>query len=402
MRKIHPLSGSAIDRPPLLAGVLLLAFTTGCANRAHNTVAYLPPDVTGHDFGLVRIDMRHFFFYPARDILTLDWLWRGDADNPAWNADLDFSRGTSFYEERAPAELSPDSLRAGPPSDPPRPPFRVTAAKGGLGSAGFIGRDAAGRKFLFKLDDPNYPELGSGAAAIAARLYWALGYRVPAVHIVTIEGTGEPRHDGRRAAVSEFLEKKGLWEFDWFRYRREVRALRMAAAWMNDVDRGGQNNLLVDGGDRTLCYLVDFDSCLGAWQGRPKEPWRGHRHWGDLGWRTVTILTLGRLQAAPDPNQPVVSPAVGRFTAEHFDPIAWKPEAPNTAFDHMTVEDLRWIAERLRRLDRPQLEAIVAAAEFSSARDAEYIVQVLLARRARILELAGAAAQPPSRRLLPE
>ena len=113
--------------------------------------------------------------------------------------------------------------------------------------------------------------------------------------------------------------------------------------------------------------------------------WRGWRHQGHVGWALLQLVTLGLAHPEPDPRQPVVSPAVGRFEAEHFDPRAWRPQWHNSAFEHMTGADAHWIATKIAQLDRPQLEAIVAAAEFTNPADAEYVLTTLLRRRARIL-----------------
>ena len=59
---------------------------------------------------------------------------------------------------------------------------------------------------MFKLDHPDYPELGSSASVIGSRILWALGYNVPPVFAVRIEGTGDDRLDGRRAVASLYLD----------------------------------------------------------------------------------------------------------------------------------------------------------------------------------------------------
>jgi hypothetical protein len=364
----------------------------GCAAfRYANTAAHITHDVRANDDSNEIIAFKTHVLFPGRDILTFDWLWRIALGDEAWNADCDLEAGTSFYTPRVPEELTPERIARGPCTCPPLPPLRVLKAKHGAASAGFLGEDATGRRFLFKLDDPGYPELGSSVSIIGSRILWALGYNVPEVYLVRIEGSGDRRFDGRRATATLFLDNvRGHFRFDWFRYRREVRALAMACAWINDVDRGGRNNLVVVEGGRATYYLIDFDSCLGSWQGRPKEPWRGWQPEGDPVWTLLRVLSLGLLHSEPHPGQPVISPAVGRFDAD-FDPRAWRPQAPNTAFDHVTLADLRWIAERIGRLERPQIEAIVAAAELSDPADARYLVETLLSRQERILAWAGQA-----------
>lgn len=364
----------------------------GCTSslRPANTLAYIPDAVRANDDSNARIAFKTWVLYPGRDVLTFDPLVRLLCGDEAWNADIDLDRGTSFCVPRPTIPATPAEVARGSGSQSPQPPFRVLNRGTGGGSSGFVGRDATGRKFLFKLDDPSWPGLGTSADLIGARILGALGYRVPPIHLVAVTGTGDPELEGRRACAALFIENsRGHFRFDWFRYRREVRALRIASAWINDVDRGGRNNLVVEEDGRVVCYLIDFNSCLGSWEGRPKEPWRGWQHEGDPRWTILRTASLGLLHPEPDPRQPIVSPAVGRFDAE-FDPLAWLPQSPNTAFDHLTPADLRWIADRIRALERPHIEAIVAAAHLPRPEDAAYLIETLLARRQRILDLADA------------
>lgn len=379
-----------------LIGLIALACGAGCATttdalRYDNTAAFLQQHVRAEKEPTWAAMFKNAVLYPARDLVTFDWLWRGLFGDEAWNAAADDVADSSFYTNREPADLTPERVAQGACVEPPpKPPFKITKLKNNGATPGFIGQDAAGRKFLFKLGDPAFPEMGPAAEVVASRLLWALGYHVPPIYRVMIEGTGDPRFDGQLAAAAAFLENvQGHFEFDWFRYRRETRGLRLACAWLDDVDRVGTNTLVVLENGQAKHYLIDFNSCLGAWQGRPKEPWRGWRGEWDAGWALLSVLTLGLAHPEPDARQPAVSAAVGRFDAERFAPLAWTPQVPNTAFDHATPADLRWMAEKIRRLDPPRLEAIVAAARFSDPADARYLTETLLRRRERILALAA-------------
>jgi hypothetical protein len=168
----------------------------------------------------------------------------------------------------------------------------------------------------------------------------------------------------------------------------------MACAWINDTDRVGTNTLVIEREGRARYVLVDFNSCLGSWNGQPKEPWRGHPHKWDLGEFVVGLVTFGLVRAPYDPDQPIASPAVGRFDAR-FDPMRWRSQLPNTAFDRMTGSDLRWIAGKIARLGRPHVAAIVAEAGLTDPADAEYLVETLMQRRAKILSAARVASAPP-------
>jgi hypothetical protein len=378
--------------------VLLLAvaqLSGGCRTLGYtNTAPFIEDHVRATSDDVPMMALKAIIFYPARDYLTLDWLWRLVFGGEAWNAAGDGVADGSFYTNRLPQELTPAAVARGPCAmTPPQPPFAVKQVRAGRGTQGFVGTDALGRAFLFKPDHPDYPELGSSAAVIGSRALWTLGYRVPAVFVVRIEGTGDDRFDGRRASASLFVDDAiGRFRFDWFRYRREVRGLRMACAWINDTDRIGTNTLVTDRAGRAQYVLIDFNSSLGSWNGLPKEPWRGHRHEWDLGEFVLGVLTFGLVHAPYDPHQPIISPGVGRFDGD-LDPLRWRSQLPNTAFDRMTPGDLRWIAEKIARLGRPQVTAIVAEAKLSDPADAEHLIHALMERRGQILRAAGLTEQ---------
>ncbi|MHC4064501.1 MAG: hypothetical protein ACYSUI_08370 [Planctomycetota bacterium] len=378
---------------------LLVWLIAGCIGLRHvNTVPYVEEHVRAADETVSLLVLKTIIFYPARDVLTLDWLGRLLRGDEAWNAAGCGVADSSFYTNRDPADLTPRAMARGPCTmPPPQPPLSVVELSPSGRTPGFVATDALGRTFRFKVDHPDYPELGSSAAVIGSRICWALGYNVPPVFLVRIDGTGDPRFDGRRAVATLYLDGViGHFKFDWFRYRREVRGLRMASAWINDTDRVGTNTLVVQENGRARYVLIDFNSCLGSWNGRPKEPWRGHRHVWSLGEFLVGLVTLGLVHAPYDPNQPVVSPAVGRFDAR-FELLAWRSQLPNTAFDHMTVADLRWIAGKIAGLRGEHLEAIVAEARLTDPADARYLVETLLKRRAAILAVAGVSTPEADR-----
>jgi len=371
----------------LLRVLILLAGTlTGCApSRYQNSTAFIERDIRASQDEIETVMFKASILVPARDILTLDPLRRALRPVEAWNADGPGVRDSSFYTNRTPEELTSERVAVGPCTmAPPQPPYRIKKVqKHGGGCRGFIGTDALGRTFLFKLDNPRYPELGSTASIVGSRILWALGYNVPAIFLVSVEGTGDERFDGRRATAALFIDDvQGHFHFDWFRHRRELRGLRLASAWINDTDRIGTNTLVVVRDGRATYYLIDFNSCLGSWQGRPKKPWRGHRHAWDP------------LPLPPTPPPPILSPALGRLAAD-FHPRRWRPQAPNNAFNHITPTDAAWMIAKLSQLDREHIEAIVAEANLSNPDDVQTLVDTLMQRRAAILSLPKDTDQPP-------
>ena len=360
----------------ILSCATLSGSLTGCApSRYLNSTDFVEKEIRANRDGIETVMFKASILIPARDILTLNPLWRAIQPTPAWNAEGENVPNSSFYTNRKPDELTPNRIASGPCTmPPPQPPYKIKRVKRCGGEClGFIGTDALNRTYLVKLDHPDHPELGSTASIVGSRILWALGYNVPPVFLITVEGTGDERFDGRRATAALFLDNvKGHFHFDWFRHRRELRGLRLVAAWINDTDRIGSNTLVVERDGRATYYLIDFNSCLGSWQGVPKENWRGYRHAWNL------------LPLPPYPPTPLQSNAIGRL-AKDYNPLTWRPQAPNNAFNHMTGEDAAWMLKKIRQLDRPRIEAIVATAELSDPENASSLVEILMSRRGRIL-----------------
>jgi hypothetical protein len=191
-----------------------------------------------------------------------------------------------------------------------------------------------------------------------------------------------------RVSASRLLDGEilGPAKFKRFRDCADVRALRLAYAWVNNIDTKDHNSLLVWDGTRTVGYLIDFGTSLGADAGigGPKHPCAGWLNTVDMREIGLKLLTLGQHRPPCDYNSPDVSREVGRFSAR-FDPELWKPYAPNLAFKEMNEDDAEWMARRLARLTKPQLEAAVSAGQYRDPENAVYLVRVLEARRQAIV-----------------
>ena len=327
---------------------------------------------------------------------------------------------SAFLTDRDPAQLSPEEVRWGPtrPEDLAQPPFTITKPKTEGKTPGFFVTDARGLRYLLKLDPVKAPELLSGAEVVTSKLLYALGYRVPSYEIVYFEPKDlrigprvvaksphgqphpftdeelqtflEPRlRDGRvRVAASKILEGEilGPAPFKRFRDCAEVRALKVAYAWVNDIDTKDHNSLLVWDGKETVGYLIDFGTSLGADAGlaAPKHPCEGWRYAVDFKEMSLSLLTLGRHRLGCDPEEHAVDSQVGLFTSR-IEPDEWKPYAPNLAFEEMNRDDARWIARRLARLSRAHIDAAVSAGQYSQPEDAAYLADTLDQRRLAII-----------------
>ncbi|MBI2495665.1 MAG: hypothetical protein HYW10_03760 [Candidatus Omnitrophica bacterium] len=340
---------------------------------------------------------------------------------------------SAFFTNRDPARLSPEEVRWGPtrPEDIARPPFLITKPKTEGRTPGFFVTDAKGTRYLLKCDPVDAPELLSGAEAVTSKLLYALGYHVPSYEVVVFRpeelqlGPGvmaRDRHGHRhpltetevrpmvearvrggtlRVVASRIVEGDilGPATFKRFRDCAEVRALKVAYAWLNNTDAKDHNSLLVWNGKETVGYLIDFGTSLGADAGTegPKNPCAGWLNIVDLQEASLKLLTFGLHQPVCEPVARPVSPSVGLFSPR-VDPDQWKPYAPNLAFQEMNQDDARWMARRMARLSLDQIQAAVSAGQYSDPADAAYLVDVLEKRRRAIVRyyLHDAHAEGPS------
>ena len=54
--------------------------------------------------------------------------------------------------------------------------------------------------------------------------------------------------------------------------------------------------------------------------------------------------------------------SVGRLEAERFDPLKWKPEYPNPAFENMRPDDAFWAARIVSKFTDEAIRAVVEKA----------------------------------------
>jgi hypothetical protein len=212
------------------------------------------------------------------------------------------------------------------------------------------------------------------------------------------------RRNGRiRGIASRFADGRPLGSFRYsgtrpddpndihlHEHRRELRGSRVFAAWLNHDDSRGLNSLDMleshDGRETVRHYMFDFGSIMGSGTTQAQSARAGNEYileWVPGIWTGVTLGLYFKpwtLIRYPD-----VPPAVGRFEGEAFKPEAWKPEYPNTAFDNMRPEDAFWAARIVARFDEPTVRAIVEKAQYTERRATDYIVQVLMRRREKVL-----------------
>ena len=295
-------------------------------------------------------------------------------------------------------------------------------------------RDSAGDTYFIKFDPPDYPEMASGAELISTKLFHAFGYNTPENYLATLrreslsidpktridDRDGRPRPmtprdldtllkkvarhpDGSyRVVASKALPGRPVGHFRYYgtrpddpndifphEHRRELRGLSVFAAWLNHDDSRSINTLDVlvneNGRSRVRHYLLDFGSTLGSGSTQAQTTRAGNEYIWEARPTLLTMLTLG-FYVRPWVRVPYPDiPAAGRIESTYFRPENWKPEYPNPAFANARPEDRFWAARIVSRFSDADIRAIVEAARFTDQRATDYLTEVILARRAKVL-----------------
>ncbi len=348
----------------------------------------------------------------------------GDVPSSSWYTPRHYWHPMSLEE----LARGPDR-RNGPSRDVP---WRVVAVKSEGKTAGMEVIDGRGDRYVLKLDPPGYIELTSGAEVISTKILHALGYNVPENYVVrfrrdmlvpgddaVMKASGgvapvterridslladAPRYaDGSyRGLASLYLEGDPVGPFlyygtrpddanDVFPHegRRELRGLRIIAAWINHTDARAGNTIDVvvqEGGRRYVRhYLIDFGSTLGAGPVGPKKRWDGYEYILDGVAVLRRMLTFGRAGSGWAAMEVPDLDAVGTIDVRHFDPVEWRPQYPNAAFLQADPGDAFWAAKQVANLSEEAIRAIVATADYTDEAVEERLADVLVGRRDKV------------------
>ena len=393
--------------------------------------------------GLYRDVFDQTIYYEGTSYLRLERLYRKLFFKKARSKNLnifDEVPDSSFFINRHHRKrLSADELEKGyRETEGPDLSGDLTVVNGkfeGL-SPGFFIKDAKGDKYLLKFDPSDYPELTTSAEIIASRFYHAMGYNVPQYTITAFESgklvaapdavirddsgfkkklTKEKLEEylmflaqddqGRyRASASKLLggENKGSFSFLGRRKqdpedliphvgRREIRALQVFAAWLNNNDVRESNTLdtvvTQDGKQVLKHHLIDFNSSLGAASKGVKPPMFGHEYFFDSGEVFKALVTLGlwekpwqkRWREAGE--RVSESPAIGYFDNRYFDPGKFKTQLPYYAFKDVTRADGFWAAKIIMNFSDEDIRTLVKTGQYTRPEDADLIAKTLIERR---------------------
>jgi len=363
---------------------------------------------------------------------------RGEAILPAQNVNtLGEVPDSSWFQNRLGSRnMSPAELARGPNRQPPdiTRPWHIVSGKTEGITPGFTIRDGRGEIYFIKFDPLEHPQLATSAETISTRFFHAFGYHVPENHLVRIspanlqatpkstlrEGQGKKRameqsdverilrlvpklKDGKiQVLASRRLPGRPVGPFEYFgtrsddandvfrhENRRELRALRIFAAWLNHDDSRSVNTLdmYLPRGDEGYVkhHLLDFGSCLGSGSVEKQSRRAGNEYLVEWSPILKAGLTLGIWDRPWRRVRYPEHPGVGRFEADYFQPQNWKPEYPNPAFERMLPEDAFWAVRILMRLTEESIRAVVRTGQLVDADAEEYLVRTLLERRRKIV-----------------
>lgn len=306
--------------------------------------------------------------------------------------------------------------------------WTVISAKAEGVTPGFSIKDSRGERYVIKLEPTGYSELTSGAEVVSTKLFHAAGYNVPENYIVYFhpkilklgkkikftDKKGRERYmtaedlqeilkrieilpKGHiRAMASKFLKGKAfLGPFKYkstrkddandiipHQHRRELRGLRVIAAWLNHYDTKDNNSLdvYVEEG-YVKHYLIDFGSTLGSDGEKPMPAVIGHENGFDPHLVALKTITLGLNVQPWEKRGQVVYPSIGYFESKLFHSQKYKFILPNPPFELMTNNDGFWGAKIVMSFTDEQLKEAVAEGRYSNPEAAEYLLRTIIERR---------------------
>jgi hypothetical protein len=306
----------------------------------------------------------------------------------------------------------------------------VSRPAGGI-TPKFTIRDARGDRYIFKLDPVDLPELPSSVEVISTKIFHALGYNVPEDFVFYVDrarltvdpnaewtderGARRPitendlkhwlgkmarvRPDGTvRVLASRYIKGKPIGEYQYHETRsddpndifphekrRELRGLRVFAAWVHHDDSRSLNTFDTfveqDGRRFIKHYLLDFGSNMGSGSTSVQEPRAGYEYYAEGDKLLKGIFSFGLWTRDWMHVKYPSYPAVGNYEGEFFEPWKWKPEYPNPSFDRMDEADAFWGANLLTYFTDDVIRAMVATGKISDPAAAAYLAETLIKRR---------------------
>lgn len=397
---------------------------------------FYPDDPLLHDPDTsVSTVVEDFELHKSADFLINSFMRPGGDAGPALNVNtLGEVPDSSWFTNRIGlGKMTVEDIVRGPDTvdGPATGIWTVVSRPAGGITPKFTIRDSRGDLYIFKLDPVHLPELPSSVEVISTKIFHALGYNVPEDYIVYISRDGlrvDPGAewtneagltrsinesdvdrwlgkmarvgpDGKvRVLASRYIKGTPVGSYryhetrsddanDIFPHekRRELRALRVFAAWLHHDDSRSLNTFdtLVQENGRSFLrhYLLDFGSNMGSATTNVQEPRAGYEYYTEGDKVLKGIFSFGLWTRPWMHAEYPEYPAVGNYEGTFFEPENWKPEYPNPSFDRMDEADAFWAARLLTYFTDDVIRGIVATGQISDPEAAEYLVDTLIKRR---------------------
>jgi hypothetical protein len=430
-----------MNRRTLAVVVIAAVSSTASVLLAGPGPRFFPDDPLRHDPETQDVSgVRKWVITDAYDFIENSFLDPGDhRDVRAQNVNtLDEVPDSSWFTNRLGTRvMTADEVETGPivGTGPAPGAWTIVGGKNEGITPGLTMIDAQGDLYYVKFDPPSNPEMATGAEVISTQFLHALGYHVPENYIAVLRpadlridqaatikdtngktrpfdtrdldavlGKASANDDGSyRVVASKGLPGKALGPFRYHgtrpddpndiyphEHRRELRGLRVFAAWLNHDDSRSINTLdtLVERDGRHIVrhHLIDFASTLGSGSTAAQKPRAGNEYIWEARPTFVTMLTLGLYVRPWIKVKYPEFPAIGRFEASFFTPERWKPEYPNSAFDNMRPDDAFWAARLMTAFDDDLIAGAVKSGHYSDPEAESYLAQVLITRKHKILQ----------------
>jgi len=359
-------------------------------------------------------------FGPALNVNTL-----GEVPDSSW-----------FTNRLGRQDMTIEEVLRGPDTvdGPADGPWLVTGRPDAGITPKFTIRDARGDTYLVKLDPAVAPELPSSVELISTKIFHAIGYHVPEDFLVTFDrarlqvapgarmrtasggkralrpadidawlaNTPRTPAGAIRALASRYVPGTVVGQFrfsgtrsddpnDLYPHerRRELRGMRVFAAWLHHDDARSVNSIdsyVTDGGRRYIRhYLQDFGSNLGSGSTSAQQPRGGYEYLIEGDKIAKGLFSLGLWTRDWTRATYPSSPSLGNVEADYFEPWKWKTEYPQPAFDQMDAADAFWAARIASRFSDRMLRSIVEIARLSDPGAARYLGDVLIKRRDKVV-----------------
>jgi hypothetical protein len=312
-------------------------------------------------------------------------------------------------------------------------PLTVIRAKSEGAAPGFTLRDTAGVTWFIEFDPPSNPQASSAAAVVAMRIFWALGFYQAEYYISELtreqlqidksatftppSGKSRPMtmkdiepilgraarnaNGSYRYLASRLLPGKILGGFKYYgtrpddpndiyphEQRRELRGLKVFAAWTNLVDVKALNTMdtliTEDGRSRVRHWLLDVGSTFGIGANGQHDWTDGYEYFFEGDKTLKRIVTFGLYLQPWQTTKYEKNRSIGIFEGDKFDPLAWKSRVPAAALLRARDDDTFWAARRVMAFSDDMIRALVKTGKYSDPKAEKLLADVLIKRRDKI------------------